>query len=147
MSDTDQLKPWAIKALPVRVADEITEAARTSVPRQTVGQLIERMWDHWQGSGTIVAGPHHEPARPMPTVDEVCNALDAVSKISHLGESVQLGVKNEANRLAKVLLLDLKLRMRQALAMPDQGPRGATNMIAAIDAAAETQEGRGALAA
>lgn len=121
MSETDQIKIYTIRGIATRVTDEIAEAARTSVPKVTVGQLIENIWDHWK-RGAIIVSDHHRPTAPMPSVEEVCAALDAVSKISHLGEAVQLGVKNEANRLAKVLLLDLKIRYRSAVGTGQSAP-------------------------
>ena len=55
MSDKpmDVLKPWTIKSVPARVADEITEAA----PKLglTNGQLIEKMWELWKGEGQPMA--------------------------------------------------------------------------------------------
>lgn len=110
MSDTDSMKPWGIKSIAARVVDEITETARTSTPKVSVGQLIERAWEHWQTGAQIVTLPPGMTMPPAPPMVEVIGVLEAVHKISHLGETVQAGVRTEANRLAKVALLDLKRR-------------------------------------
>lgn len=110
MSDTDSMKSWGIKSIPARVVDEITETARTSTPKLSVGQLIERAWEHWQSGAQVVTLPPGMTMPPPPPMAEVIGVLEAVHKISHLGETVQAGVRTEANRLAKVALLDLKRR-------------------------------------
>lgn len=120
MSDTDQLKPMAIKSIATRVVDEITEAARISIPKVTVGQLVERVWDHWKSGGTVF--PVHREAVQMPSIADTCSAIDAAYKISQFGDGVQLGVKLEANRVVKVMLLDLKVRMRAAYDVTKQKP-------------------------
>lgn len=118
MNETDQLKPMTIKSIATRVADEITHAARTSVPKVTVGQLVEKVWEHWKDAGrTPERG--QPTALAMPTVDEVWMALDAAAKVPQLrDEGVQLGVRTEANRVVKVMLLDLKVRMKAAYGLP-----------------------------
>jgi hypothetical protein len=66
VSDTvETLKQWAIKAISSRVIEEITEAARVSVPKVSVGQLVEQMWDHWKQDGqpAVVAATESEDSR------------------------------------------------------------------------------------
>lgn len=122
---TDQIRPFSIKAMPARVADEITEAARTSSPKLTVGQLVEKVWDHWKHGAPVPSF-----AVVAPTIEQVATALNSASVISHLGETLDKGNKAEANRLCKIMLLDLKLRYRFALGMKGNKPPAIEALIA-----------------
>lgn len=121
---TDQLRPFTIKALPGRVADEITETARVSVPRQTVGQILEKVWEHWKDGVPVIAAPVPlaNPARGMPTVEQVATAIDAAFKVSNFGDGIDKTSRADANRLVRVMILDLKLRYRFAIGMTGNKP-------------------------
>lgn len=101
MGDTvETLKQFAIKALSARVIDEITETARTSVPKVTVGQLVERVWDHWKQDGQpAVVAPDAADARHDPRSDDLDKIERAVRAAVMLADSdVPETFRKRANR-------------------------------------------------
>lgn len=99
MADTvETLKQFAVKAISARVMAEITEAARISVPKVTVGQLIEQMWDHWKQDGQPAVVADTAPQSPrLDDLDTIERAVAAAIKLAS-SDGVPETFRKRANR-------------------------------------------------
>ena len=111
----ETMKPWAIKAMSSRVIDEITETARTSTPKVTVGELLERVWNHWKqdGGSAIVSATAPQDSR-SDDLDKIERAVAAAVKLAD-SDAVPETFRKRANRR---LLAALPSPMKGSAAKP-----------------------------
>lgn len=122
---TDQIRQWGIKAIPARVVDEISEAARTSVPKLTTGQLIEKVWDHWKYGAEVAPSPTME----MPTPDEVAVLTHAACELSDAPDTMAVGVRAKLSQLHKVSALWLLYRAKSVTGLGKATPTKIATLV------------------
>lgn len=129
---TDQIRQWHIKAISDRVADEITEAARTSTPKVTVGQLLERVWDHWQ-TGSIVM-PAQAPTTiwigaGMVTAEELLKVAQVAKILKEDGAGMPTGIRAKLSQETRAILSTFILRTKAAMGMSAKSDASAAALV------------------
>lgn len=84
----DKLRPMAIKSIASSVADDIVSTARRE--DMTVGELVEKVWNHWKGDGAPLTV--REPPKLAPA--DLARLMSAAAEMKQAGLPVPEGARS-----------------------------------------------------